>query len=133
MRAEDRERVSMAATVGGGSLAVLAVVAGLPPLVWLLLAASSGLGAWYRWDGRHHRSLAEEVEAAFPAIRRFRVEERPQLAGLLLVLVPSPPLTEAQLRAVVAGPAAAHGYKIVSICQAKRGRVTVTLIELMPV
>jgi hypothetical protein len=132
MNSEDRDRASMVAMAGGPALAVLAAVAEMPPLVWLLLAASGGLAAWYRWDGRHHRSLAEEAEAVFPAIHRVRAEQRPLPGGLLLVLIPSPPLTEAQLRVVIAGPAAAHGYKVVSIRQAKRGKVTVTLIELMP-
>jgi hypothetical protein len=133
MNSEDRGRVSMVAMAGGPALAVLAAVAEMPPRVWLLLAAVGAAAAWYRWDGRHHRSLAEEVEAAFPDNRWVRAEERGLPGGLLLVLVPSPPLTDPQLRAALAGPVAAHGYKIVSIRQAKRGRVTVTLVELVPV
>ncbi len=131
--ADDRDRGSMAVAVGGPCLAVLAILANLSTVVWLLLAALGALAVWYRWDGRHHRSLAEEVAAAFPSIRRFRVEGRPLPGGVLLVLIPSPPLTDPQLRAVLAGPVAAHGYKIVSIHQARRGKLTVTLVELMPV
>jgi len=117
---------------GGPAVAVLGVVGGLPPVVWLLSAACGGLAAWFRHDGRHHPCLAEDVEAALGSGRSLRVEERPLPAGVLLVLIPSPPLTDPQLRAVLAGPVAAHGYKVVSIRQAKRGNLTVTLVELMP-
>jgi hypothetical protein len=134
VNSEDRDRVSMVAMVGGPSLAVLAVVAGLPPLVWLPSAACGGLAAWYRWDERYDRTLAEDVEAAFVPSWRVRAKERPLPAGVLLVLTPSPPLAEPQLRALLAGPVAAHGYKTVSICRAarRRGSGTVTLVELMP-
>lgn len=132
MSSEERDRVSKVAMVGGPALAVLGVMAGLPQVVWLPLAAAGGLAAWYRRGGRHYRSLAEDVEAAFPSMTLLRVDERPQPGGVLLVLTPAPLFTDAQVRAVVAGPAAGHGYKIASIHRAKRGQVTVMLIELVP-
>lgn len=132
MTSEDRDRVSRAVMVGGPALAVLGLLGGFPPIVWLLSAACGGFAIWFRWDGRHHRSLAEDVESAIPSGRSCRVEERPLPAGLLLVLIPSPPFTDAQLRAALAGPVAAHGCKMVNSRRAKRGMITVTLVELMP-
>lgn len=127
---EQRDRVSLLILAGAPGLAALGFIAGLRWTLWLLLLLA-GLGAWlFRRVGWHHPTLAEDIRAAFPARRAPRVSVRPLPGGALAVLSPSPALTDPQLRTVLAGPVAGHGYQIAGIRQQGNGSVRVSVVEL---
>lgn len=127
---EQRDRVSLLILAGAPGLAVLGFIAGLRWALWLLLLLVGG-GAWaFRRVGMHHPTLAEDIRAAFPARRAPRVSVRPLPGGALVKLTPSPVLTDPQLRTVLAGPVAGHGYQIAGIRHQRDGSVRVTFVEL---
>lgn len=127
---EQRDRVSLLILAGAAALAVLGFFAGLRWTLWLLLLLVGG-GAWaFRDRGWHHPTLAEDIRAAFRGLRVPKVSVRPLPGGALVKLTPSPALTDPQLRTVLAGPVAGHGYQIAGIRHQWDGSVRVTFVEL---
>lgn len=129
---EQRDRASLTVAGGGICLGVLGLIAHLGWALWFVPLVA-GLGALaFRMAGRHHPTLADDIREALPARRAPKVSVRPLPGGALVKLTPSPALTDAQLRSVLAGPVAAHGYQIAGIRHDWDRSVRVTFVELSP-